>query len=193
MSATHDKVNRTISGIQYLMSRNDTDKMVSELSRSHLESSPLSPDIHSCRLIMRDNLTIIAITAKVNLTEFQDNGDESYSTRYVSGKGTTFEMALFDLSAQLISLVGDNTIIDTEELPLHNERRKGEKSFRTDQPAAPDNPVGTVDKDGSTIVETRSDNSRGDGTTQRGDIIPKRKSAKRYSGGRGSKQSRERS
>lgn len=120
---TKAKVNRNLAGIQFLMSRPDVQAL-----RPHteeLDNTEFYPAFHVCRSIMRDNVSVISVSLRVNVITFEAGGNEQYTYRDFHGRGTTFEMALFDLSAQIIRDLGDNDWIDTESLPIVENQRKG--------------------------------------------------------------------
>lgn len=181
---TQIKVNRNLAGLQFLLSRPDTGDM--HALTANLENGTSKPFFHTCRTIMRDGLTVIRISLRVNIVTY-GNREEKYRREDVHGRGTTFEMALFDLSAKLIRMVDENDWIDTENLPIIDEgETHGNKSIRADDPDTVGNAVEGSDKDVGAGLAARGDNSGGSGTG-RGNRKRRRKTADRHSGRDGSK------
>jgi hypothetical protein len=155
---------------------------------------------------MRDHLAVICISLRVCVTSYEADG-ERYTDRDIHGRGTTFEMALFDLSAQLIKLLGDNDLIDTENIPILEETgvptvKEGpnrednphdNKSVRTNEP----NPVGSAvenpDEDAGKGMAARSDGASGSRPGEQRDRGSGGKAADGSGGGKCPKRSRGRS
>lgn len=159
MNSTQVKVDRNLAGLQFLMNRPDTNAFQpqsSELDKLVTLPGYHNPVFHVCRAIMRDNLMIICISLRVGVMSFGADGKQ-YIDRDIHGRGTTFEMALFDLSAQLIMLLGDNDIIDSEDIPIIEERKTdGDKGIRTDESDPVEPAVAASDKNVGKGMETRS-------------------------------------
>jgi hypothetical protein len=123
---------------------------------------------------MRDNLSVICISLRVGIRNFGNGGDK-YIEQDVHGRGTTFEMALVDLSAQLIKLLGDDDVIDTDDVPILEEtgtpttregsnrevKPHGDKSVCADEPGSSVNPVNASDEDAGKGMEARGDGTSG--------------------------------
>lgn len=156
---TKAKVDRNLAGIQFLMSRPDVQGL--RPCTEVLDNTEHSPAFHVCRSIMRDNVSVISVSLRVNIITFGAGGNEQYTHRDFHGRGTTFEMALFDLSAHIIRNLGDNDWIDTESLPIVENYKKGGHS----DPRICANEPNTVEHDFDGAhgneqegVETRGDN-----------------------------------
>lgn len=164
MDQTKIKVDRNLSGIQYLMSRPDVQA---------INPKPETPDsgFYVCRSIMRDNIAVISICLSANVYVFAADGKEQYTRRDYQGRGTTFEMALFDLSAQIIKNLSDNEWIDTEGLPIvenHGkkpvmERGRNDKGICANEPDTSEHAVNGAHGNEQKGMETRSN-----GTGRRG-------------------------
>lgn len=177
---TQEKVQQNIAGIEYLLSRADTRTMPPRTVE--LGDVEQYPAFYICRSIMHDNLSVIRISLRVNCMTFLPGGDEKYTHRDIHGRGTTFEMALFDLSAQLISMLGYNEIIDTESLPIIEGDHNGERNEDTDKGLcanASDTAqcvVPPVERAVEKRMAARSDNSGRHGSTSGGNSRTGRKS-----------------
>lgn len=170
MNPTQVKVQRNLAGLEFLLSRPDTREMLPQ--SKELDKCETYPAFYVCRAVMRDNLTVICISLRVLVTTF-DGENETYTTLDIHGRGTTFEMALFDLSAKLIKYVGDNDIIDTEHLTIIEEGRTHERK-NTDAGVCPDDSntgkydIGTSQQDVTERMAARSDGpSRGGANEKR--------------------------
>ena len=149
MYSTQEKVSQNLSGLQFLLSRPDTRAMAPHSEQ--LDACGSTPAFHVCYSVMRDNLTVICISLRVGVRSFGTTEGVEYRTADIVGRGTTFEMALFDLSAQLIKMLGDNEVVDTDNIPMIEERgpdarpEDSHESVRTDEPASPVDAGGASD------------------------------------------------
>lgn len=196
---TQQKVNRNLAGLQYLMNRVDTKDIRPQTDM--LNACKFSPAFSSCRAIMRDGLNVICISLRVPVTTLTKSSEQH--THYdIIGRGTTFEMALFELSAKLIKKIEENDFIDTDYLPVLTQggAHVREKSKEPDA----ENPVESIRANESASVADGFDASQqdvGKGLAARSDNRRRnRRDAKRYSkrggkaaNGRGGGRSSERS
>lgn len=169
MNSTQMKVSRNLAGIEFLMNRSDVSAMIPQ--SEELDKREERPAFYVCRAIMRDNLSVICVSLRVGVMTFGADG-EKYTDRDIHGQGTTFEMALFDLSAQLISLLGNDDVIDMDSVPILEQypaREEGaernshgdNKSVRANESDSPVNPVTVSDKNAGKGMEARSDGTGG--------------------------------
>lgn len=196
---TQQKVNRNLAGLQYLMNRADTKDIRPQTDK--LNECEFSPAFYACRVIMRDGLNIICISLRVPVMTLTKNSEQH--THYdIVGRGTTFEMALFELSAKLIKKIEENDFIGTDYLPVLTQggAHVGEESK---EPGA-ENPVESIRANESASVADGIDASQqdvGKGMAARSDDRRRnRRDAKRHSkrggkasNGRGGGRSSERS
>ena len=172
MNPTQQKVQRNLAGLEFLLSRPDTHAMLPQ--SKELDKCELLPAFYVCRAIMRDNLTVICVSLRVNIVSFTGS-DEKYTIKDIHGRGTTFEMALFDLSAQLIKTVEENDIIDTDIIPTVEERifhaehdtENTDKGVRTNESGPVESSVNPAEQDVGKGLAARSDNTGGNGTDAR--------------------------
>lgn len=185
MSTTKEKVQCNLAGLEFLLSRPDTRTMPAQSDM--LDRAEYSPAFFVHRAIMRDNLTVICVSLRVNITAFEPGG-ERYFHRDITGRGTTFEMALFDLSAQAIQLLGDNEHIDTESIPIIEERMQNGQAQNSNTSVRPDTPdtaqsgIETTQQDERPGMAARGDNSSGSRSDGRRDSRGKRKAENRSRG-----------
>lgn len=183
------KVQRNLSGLHFLLNRPDTQKMLPQ--SAELDKLEGSPGFFVCRSIMRDGLTVICISLRVNITTYE-NRNEKYIYRDIHGRGTTFEMALFDLSANLVSVIEDNDVIDTESLPIINEGKENDNSntsIRTDKPGSPVPAKCNTEQDAGSGLAARSNNTGGSGADAKRRTGSGRKAKTGRGGSRGTKRS----
>lgn len=155
-----------------------------------------SPAFYVCRAVMRDNLTVICLSLRVAITSYLPQG-ETHSYRDLHGRGTTFEIALFDLSAALVKVIEENDVIDTEDIPILVEPKTDKEmkshgnneSVRTDEPDPAPGLVNDTHEDAGKGMETRGHNSSGSGSNKSGDRGTKRKARSANSSGGRSKRS----
>lgn len=190
MNLLQEKAKRNIAGLEFLLSRSDTRDMLPQ--SGELDKQEFLPAFYMCHAIMRDNLSVICISLRVSIKTFLADGNEQYTHRDIHGRGTTFEMALFDLSAQLITVIGMDDIVDTESLPLVEERNFHEQGkgpaedtgagVRANDSGAIEHTVTSSERNVESGMAARSDNSGGSGADACGNSERGGKSAGRSRG-----------
>lgn len=191
MNPTQAKVQKNLAGLEFLLSRPDTREMLPQ--SIELDKIEQAPAFYVCRAVMRDNLTVICVSLRVIIRAFTLGGDEDTRSVDIHGRGTTFEMALFDLAAQLIKTVADNEIIDVEKIPIHEERtiehECTDTSIRSDKTDTVEPAFESAQQDERKGVAARGDNSSGRGADAKRDTKRRGKASNRRSGRGASKRS----